>query len=112
MRAVDIASDPPKAPLTVVPIDGLFAVRPDDSAMLGWSSEDKGSNGDLAVFALDGTKVGPSAPIHDAPGRVSDREFQWSADGRSRSTWPMAARWRAPTRCSAPTSAGRRRRRR
>ncbi|MCY1064663.1 hypothetical protein OV090_07815 [Nannocystis sp. RBIL2] len=82
VRAVDVASDPPKAPVTVVPIDGLFAVHPDESAMLGWSSEDDSSNGDLAVFALDGTKVGPGAPIHDAPGRVSDRLFQWSADGR------------------------------
>ncbi|PCC73998.1 hypothetical protein SAMN02745121_07714 [Nannocystis exedens] len=82
VRAVDLSSDPPKAPITVVPIDGLVAVHPDESAMLWWSSEDKGSNGDLAVFAIDGTKVGPSAPIHDAPGRVADRLFRWSADGR------------------------------
>ncbi|WAS90748.1 hypothetical protein [Nannocystis punicea] len=82
VRAVDITSDPPGDPKTVVPNEGRFEFRADESAVLWWSSEGSASSGDLAVFVIDGTKVGPSAPIHDEPGRVSDRVFEWSADGR------------------------------
>jgi hypothetical protein len=80
VRAVDLTSDPPGAPKTVVPNEGRFAFRADESAVLWWSGASQ--SGDLAVFPIDGTKVGPSAAIHDEPGRVSDRDFRWSADGR------------------------------
>jgi len=82
VRAVDVTSDPPGAPQTVVPVGGSFAFRGDDSAVLWWNDPDPDGFGDLTFFRLDGTKVGPGVPVHDAPEVVGDNRSRWSSDGR------------------------------
>ncbi|MDC0668220.1 hypothetical protein [Nannocystis radixulma] len=76
VRAVDITSDPPGSPQTVVPVGGRHASRSDDSAVL-W-----GKDGELSFISLAGTKPGPTLPLHTVPGFVAGDQFAWSTDGR------------------------------
>ena len=87
MGAIDIASDPPGAPVEVFPPlagTGALMWADDDSSLLVWNGE--GQGGDLHQVALDGPSAGPLQTVDGAsPGHVlrGFHTFTWSADGSS-----------------------------